>query len=152
MTACPTDRPPGSAGPDAGKCSKDADCTEGKNGRCYGGLLPNACSYDECVTDTDCGTAVCDCRNTGKIGQPNVCFKGNCRTDTDCKGQFCSPSATTVTYNCTGPVLGSFGYFCHTAQDECVDNEDCASVSFNAQCVFDPDVVHWKCIKLLCTK
>jgi hypothetical protein len=149
-TACPTDRPPGPGGLPAGSCTKDADCTAGKNGRCLvdiGGKV--SCSYDECVADTDCGTGVCDCRNK-QNREANTCIKGNCRTDGDCKGQSCSPSGVHVDPYCTGGIpIGSYGWFCHTAADECLDDTDCKALDFGA-CVLDTDVVHWKCRALSC--
>jgi hypothetical protein len=150
--ACPTDRPAGSpGGVGGGTCAVDADCTAGKNGRCSGGLTPNACTYDECATDAECGSAVCVCRDAAKIGAPNVCFRGNCRVDADCPGTYCSPSGVDIYWNClTGVPIGAFGYFCHGAGDECIDKEDCGGL--NTSCVFDADVRHFKCITLLCTK
>ena len=146
--SCPATRDPGHADSTMGTCKADGDCTAGRNGRCYGGLGPNTCSYDECATDADCKAAVCDCRNVGVIGQPDKCILGNCRTDGDCKGQYCSPSGTTVGAGCMGAELGSYGYFCHTATDECVDDSDCG----DAKCMFDPAVVHFRCIKLVCPR
>lgn len=147
--SCPTTRGPGSADATMGTCTKDEGCTAGRNGRCYGGLRPNSCSYDECATDADCKAAVCDCRNVGVIGQPNKCFLGTCRTDADCPSNYCSPSGTNVTAGCTGAELGSYGYFCHAPSDECVDDEDCTS---GTRCMFDPAVVHWKCLNLICPR
>jgi hypothetical protein len=150
--ACPSDRPPGSTlGAGGGTCAVDADCTAGKNGRCNGGLTPNACSYDECATDAECGSAVCVCRDEARIGAPNACFRGNSRVDADCPGTYCSPSGVDIFWNCLGAVpLGAFGFFCHTAADECVDKEDCGSG--NVSCVFDADARHFKCLSLSCTK
>ena len=154
VASCPTDRPAGHVeGPGVGTCTKDADCTKGKNGRCYGGLQPPACTYDECAIDADCGNAVCECRVNSRLGQPNVCFKGNCRTDGDCAsaaggGNYCSPSAVNIGLECMGVKPGSFGYFCHGRSDECIDDDDCGGSG--KQCVFDVDVVHWKCVQPAC--
>ena len=151
--SCPTTRDPGHvelADSAANKCTTDAECTAGKNGRCWGGLQPASCSYDECVVDADCGRAVCDCRNVGARGMPNKCFRGTCRTDADCDGGkgYCSPSATNLESGCVGPALGAYGYFCHVAADECVDDEDCGTPI--KQCLFDADVVHWRCTQVAC--
>jgi hypothetical protein len=147
---CPTERPAGSA-TSGGACAKDADCTAGKNGRCSGGLTPNACTYDECAVDGDCGTAVCVCRDAAKVGAPNACFRGNCRTDVDCPGSYCSPSGVDIFWNClTGVPIGAFGFFCHSPADECVDKEDCGTG--NATCAFDADARHFKCLTLSCTR
>ncbi len=149
VTSCPTDRPAGSASrPEGGDCTTDADCTKGKNGRCYGGLRPNLCTYDECAVDADCGNAVCECRVNARLGQPNVCFRGNCRTDADCKGNYCSPSAVDVGLECVGVKVGSYGYFCHGTADECIDDADCTGKVSN--CVFDVDALHWKCVSVAC--
>jgi hypothetical protein len=151
--ACPATRPPGMASAPPGsdnKCTSDSECTAGLNGRCYGSLQPNICTYDECTADADCKAAVCDCRNAGALGQPNKCFPGNCRTDADCAGNYCSPSGTTVTAGCTGAGLGSYGYFCHTRADECIDDADCKDAI--ARCMFEPDVAHWQCKRLLCPR
>jgi hypothetical protein len=152
-TSCPTTRDPGSASAPPefmNKCTSDAECTAGKNGRCYGSLSANICTYDECFSDADCKAAVCDCRNTGSLGLINKCFPGNCRTDADCGNNYCSPSATTLPAGCTGPTLGSYGYFCHTTSDECIDDADCGDAV--TRCLFDPEVVHWMCIKTLCPR
>jgi hypothetical protein len=56
---------------------------------------------------------VCAC------GVANQCKKGNCRIDSDCgPGGYCSPAT-----DACGAVLG---YYCHTAADECVNDDDCA--------------------------
>jgi len=113
------------------------------------GTNPPSCSYDECVTDSECGSGVCDCRDKENRGA-NTCQKGNCRIDADCKGSTCSPSAVHVDRYCiTGIPLGSFGWFCHVAADECIDDADCKGTAMSA-CVFDVDANHWKCRALDC--
>jgi hypothetical protein len=148
---CPTDRAVGTAGsPRTGdKCESDAECTAGKNGRCESSLQGNVCSYDECFTDADCGSAgVCGCRQDQLYGA-NVCYKGNCRTDADCPTSWCSPSAVNVSTSCTtGIPVGVVGFFCHTAADECTDDSDCPSAT--GTCTFDVDKLHWACRALLC--
>ncbi len=153
-TSCETTRDPGSATapPELmNKCTTDAECTSGKNGRCFGSFLSaNVCTYDECFNDGECKAAVCDCRNGGSVGLINKCVIGNCRTDADCAGNYCSPSGTLLASGCTGPSAGSYGFFCHTAADECVDDGDCGDAI--THCLFEPDVLHWKCIKVLCPR
>jgi hypothetical protein len=148
---CPHDRVPGTAGsPRTGdKCEKDSECTSGQNGRCESSLQGNVCSYDECFTDADCGSAgVCGCREDQLYGA-NVCYKGNCRTDADCPTSWCSPSAVNVSTSCTtGIPIGTVGFFCHTAADECTDDSDCPSST--GSCTFDVDKLHWACRALLC--
>lgn len=153
--ACTADRPAGTtgAGPDEGECLADADCTAGTNGRCIQDLgKPRACSYDECATDDDCGGgSVCECRNPAKH-DANVCVHGNCRTDADCgEGGYCSPSAVTLDPFCTeGVPIGSVGYFCHTAGDECTDDDECTSTSAFPGCFFDVDKMRFACFPVQC--
>lgn len=153
--ACPTDRPPGAPPSTAGSCAKDADCTQGKNGRCVAITAgPPSCTYDACATDQDCGAnaGVCQCRAVSE-GGANACRQGNCRVDGDCGGGkgFCSPSAVEVDVYCrAGIPAGSFGYFCHTAADECVSDSDCSDAAMGA-CVFDVDKARFRCRALLCS-
>lgn len=151
--ACPTDRPPSQPSGIPGACATDAECTQGKNGRCVSVVVaPPACTYDACVNDADCGGAgVCQCRSAPE-GGANLCRQGNCRTDGDCgvtgKG-FCSPSAVLVDASCReGIAAGSYGYFCHTPKDACVDDKDCGE---QQACVFDVTKSAWACHALLCT-
>lgn len=151
---CSPDRPPGSidSGGPAGDCKADAECTKGDTGRCVNDFAkPPFCSYDACQKDDDCGGgSVCDCRNPSQHNA-NVCIHGNCRVDADC-GQdgYCSPSAVVVDPFCTtGIPIGSIGYFCHTAQDECTDDADCGSNDFPA-CFFNVGKLHFACFQLQC--
>ena len=148
-SSCPTTRDPGHAEPGFTGCKTDDECKDGKNGRCIATLgAGNTCSYDACFADADCGSAgVCDCRNSTQRGA-NVCFKGNCHTDGDCKGDFCSPSGTTTDPSCMGIPFGAFGFFCHTAADECRDDGECKGL--DGKCIFDPDLLHWRCAALEC--
>lgn len=156
--ACTGDRPAGVSASDAknlnGECHSDAECTKGKSGRCeVQAGLTLACTYDECAQDTDCGSGVCNCRTATHSGA-NTCFRGNCLTDADCGGEYCSPSGTQITGNClnspNGPVpASSFGYFCHTKNDECINDTDCKGDE--AACVFDTASSKWACITLWCT-
>ena len=136
--ACPQTRPPGSV-PYPGFCKSDAECTDGKNGRCTpsGRRGGPSCTYDQCFSDSDCKGTVCECREGGASG-PNVCKAGNCRTDADCKGSYCSPSLGSCGHF-TGPV----GYFCHGKDDECVDDGDCDGKE--GACRFVREVGHFKC-------
>jgi hypothetical protein len=120
-TPCSRDRPVGTCYPPHGGCQSDAECTEGRNGRCMnGGIGENYCSYDACVSDGDCaaGTA-CVCRE-GRWDTNTICGASSCRVDADCEGGFtCSPSRGQCGF------VGNVGYFCHTAEDTCVDDADC---------------------------
>jgi hypothetical protein len=136
------------------KCTSDADCTEGENGRCTGNAHDGwQCTYDECFADSDCASAadgapqVCGCA-AGPSSNNNVCLPGNCRLDTDCgAGGYCSPSLD----QCGDYTLG---YFCHVPKDECVDDADCvASIGkADAYCAFNSDAGHWKCAAAHCVE
>jgi hypothetical protein len=82
---------------------------------------------------------VCAC------GIANQCKKGNCRLDSDCgQGGYCSPAIDTC-----GAVLG---YYCHSASDECVNDEDCTNRDGGLQrylgCLPDPSTSfsRWVCM------
>lgn len=129
----------------AGACHSNADCTMGRNGRCVtGGRVPNQCVYDACYSDSECassdGTGVCACG--GGFGGNNVCLTSGCRVDGDCgAGGFCSP-----TLGSCGHVETAQAYYCHTAQDECVDDQDCATdAAPRGYCAYEKTIGHWKC-------
>ena len=142
---CDDMRGPGSnTNQSEGSCTTDADCTEGRNGRCEDFRGDIHCSYDTCFDDDGCdGTHVCACGG-GFWSDNNVCLReGNCRTDGDCgPGGYCSPSLG----DC-GEYSGVVGYFCHTAEDECVDDEDCEG---GDHCAFDPVTDRWMCSDTAC--
>jgi hypothetical protein len=157
-TACPADRQPGrppAYKPPGSACTTDADCTAGRNGRCEENLGPSVCSYDACIVDGDCGgSSVCVCRLSTNY-DANTCFHGNCKVDAECgPGAYCSPSGPDVDSSCrTGLEPGSFGFFCHTAQDACVDDRDCpANLPWPQKCLFDPTARHWACFDMKCTE
>jgi hypothetical protein len=136
--------------PGAPACAQNSDCTMGKNGRCF--CYPTAtfawqtvCSYDECLTDSDCPARVpCSCRFPSISGNPNVCLKqSNCATDSDCSpGGYCSPS------NILSPMRGpAYGFFCHTAGDHCLDDSDCRTEGGVASCEFDGTQGYWFCYR-----
>ena len=67
--------------------------------------------------------------------------------DADCGANgFCSPSVDT---GCSG---GLAGYYCHTADDECLDDEECAKDAGPYMvCAYDSTKKHWACAgQLLC--
>jgi hypothetical protein len=160
--ACSQARPAGVAPPTChltgatvGLCSTDQDCSSGPNGRCncqrIGGTTQsqNTCSYDACQSDSDCHGGVCDCRENPINGSsssdsPTVCLTGNCHVDSDCGGGgYCSPSPA--------PGCGAtswFGYFCHTPNDQCVDDVDCGDGS--GYCAYDGTASRWLCSSGLC--
>ena len=131
-----------------GDCSTDADCTEGMNGRCLvaSRISRTYCSYDQCITDGDCGDAVCRCGAAGST-EANGCYAGNCVTDADCGATgYCSPSLGSC-----GDYEGTVGYFCRTCADECVSDADCGGGEPGGPfCAFEPGVGHWKCFNTHC--
>ena len=134
----PNNVPPEGSGPFIG-CRTNATCTAGTNGRCRGnGHDGWTCNYDQCRVDTDCpGKGVCSCEG-GFRADNDVCLVAGCRLDADCgAGGYCSPS------------LGACGHFdkvqtyaCHTAADECTDDEECGT---GGTCRFEATIGHWKC-------
>jgi hypothetical protein len=158
---CPDTRGAGvtsdAGGPDAGfpgECASDADCTQGKNGRCLppqGNLRADLCSYDDCANDADCpGGKVCTCGTpigqNGSDGTPirtgNRCVPANCHLDADCgAGGFCSPTVDTT----CGSRSGIVGYYCHTPSDECVKDDQCTDGGLPGYCAYDPMKAHWVC-------
>lgn len=143
---CPT-----ASNPLQWKCSNDGDCGDaGTNGRCAGslGLKGCGCTYDRCGGDIDCPSGqTCACHGlTYLFGLGNSCVPGNCRVDADCgSGGYCSPSpALPCNMNGSDQYCQGVGYYCHTAQDQCVDDSDCQGAGFPG-CVYDPPSGHWQC-------
>jgi hypothetical protein len=155
--SCSPTRPPGTPQPTGGTCRSDADCTAGKNGRCSphgnGRLAPaNRCTYDTCFTDADCGgqgKGTCTCDPDG-----NYCLSGNCRVDADCgpRGS-CSPSFPMCSLH--GPYR-PVGYFCHTAGDECTNDDDCPKPRhkgygyMSTKCTYSAPLGRWTCTSEEC--
>jgi hypothetical protein len=151
-------------------CLQDSDCTAGANGRCVRAFGParcgGVCSYDACAGDSDCGgSEPCLCRASSTELAANSCVTGsNCRVDADCGvGGFCSPSVVNPYCACVSTKLCDdsshcyagkmevpcacgdacgHGYYCHTAQDECVDDEDCRP---GTTCNYDRLEKRWTC-------
>jgi hypothetical protein len=138
-TSCTTTRGPGCAPSSDGPCVS-SDCDAGENGRCTPFLsFPCACTYDQCFQDSDCPPKTpCLCRATASDSSANVCLTGsNCAVDSDCgPNGFCSPS---ITNTCIFTH-----YFCHTAQDSCINDSDCSALKFSA-CMFDEQAGRWQC-------
>ncbi len=157
-----------SLAPDAGGCTSDSDCTAGVNGRCFpfeGIFGPGGCSYDECFTDSTCGSKTpCSCRSyfsSPTLGGPdngaNVCVPGgNCAVDSDCgPGGFCSPSQS-------DRCLYDPHYYCHTALDTCENDSDCPAAPPECNdagqcgcptysvCAYDTQAQHWACKQGVC--
>ena len=143
---CDDVRPPTQTMAEPGaECQTDADCVEGRNGRCvYGRFV--TCSYDECLTDAECaiegGAGVCACEGSW-LGDANACYGGNCRTNLDCDTGYCSPS-----FGDCGDYSGFENYYCHTFEDECIDDADCGGGG--AYCAFMPQRGVWACSNSQC--
>lgn len=143
--ACDDVRPPGSFQGEpleGAECSQDTDCVDGDNGRCTQGRFV-FCSYDHCFADDDCangmGGGVCGCEGAA-FDDGNVCLGGNCRTNADCgPGGYCSP-----TFGGCGNYTGVEAYFCHTPEDECIDDADCQDQP-QGYCAFAPERGLWAC-------
>jgi hypothetical protein len=123
-------------------CTKDADCTAGMNGRCMAHNEPcdTACSYDECLTDSDCPEGPCLCRSGGADTLSNQCLPGgNCKKDADCGNcGYCSPSAVPEGFDCR---VAALTYTCHTATDKCTDRGNCDG----GYCAYDTAAARWAC-------
>ena len=138
--------------PDGGTCSYDSDCADGGPGTMNGRCMMNAvsqlasCSYDDCESDGNCADGgVCQCRDNLAAGT-DICLTGNCRIDSDCgAGGYCSP----MIGGC-GLHLGTVAYYCHTPQDECLNDSNCNLPGL--YCVFDATAkMHWICAPSDCS-
>ena len=146
-TACaPSNAPPIDGGPMS--CTSTIDCVGDAGAFTYYNVcLHGVCSFDQCLTDADCGsTGVCACSTDYYGGNsqyhPNVCVPGNCRVDADCgAGGYCSPSRG---------YCGSFqGFYCHSPADSCVDaTMDCRNCG--TACVYAPTVGSFVCGAPIC--
>jgi hypothetical protein len=140
--APPGDCNAGGGGP-SGECSQDDQCTMGTMGRCINdGPLPGCrCTYDSCAGDGACGAGeVCACHGSSYTqGAGNTCVPGNCRVDSDCGSHgYCSPTTSSTT---CGSVTG---YYCHTPDDQCVDDSDCGGAGFDI-CGWSTTDSRWEC-------
>jgi hypothetical protein len=134
------------------RCLQDSDCTAGTNGRCGnpGGPAGCDCSYDTCMQDTDCPTdQTCACHGSAYNDFGNTCVAGNCRVDADCgAGGYCSPTAP------AGGWCGDVGgYYCHTPNDLCLDDSDCADTDAGAFagpgfCEYATTNMRWECLRV----
>jgi hypothetical protein len=178
--SCPTQRGPGPPGQPypyasacaatgcpsafATTCASDSECTAGVNGRCFpfeGLVGPGGCSYDECFTDSNCGSKIpCLCRISSTDNSANVCdVAGNCAVDSDCgPGGYCSPSVQIVPNQPPNVCWGSAPYYCHTASDLCINDSDCAPLdagpptpsSPTYTCAYNPQGNRWECTQAVC--
>lgn len=124
-----------------GDCESHDDCTDGENGRCTNLGRWTTCTYDGCFADSECGDTACIC--DGGSGGENVCMSGDCQVDADCgEGGWCSPS-----FGDCGHYSGVVAYYCHTPQDECVNDSECGDTddSWGGYCAFNPALGYWAC-------
>jgi hypothetical protein len=136
----------------AALCYTDSQCTTGTNGRCQQLATLTydycACTYDTCVTDSDCGPGeTCACHGApDSYGAGNTCVPGNCRVDNDCgPGGYCSPSyGGESIQNCPVGGRGLQGYYCHTANDTCLNQSDCPN-PFGESCAYSAVAGFWQC-------
>jgi len=111
--------------------------------KCDGGNDYPSSEKNDCLQDSDCaqdaGIAVCSCAPNTRAWAGSTadwCIGGNCAIDSDCPCGYCSP-----TYSDCGPFYGYRGYYCHTADDVCLDDKDCDG----GYCMYAPQVGHWAC-------
>ena len=124
----------------------NADCANDA-GSLFTTCLQGRCSFDQCLTDGDCGNGdACVCASDYYGGNTayhaNVCVPANCHVDTDCgPGGYCSASHG---------YCGSFqGFYCHSKADTCVDEtKDC--VGCGNACVYSPMVGAFTCGTNIC--
>ncbi|GEM_PF-4795380 len=148
--SCDNLRPPGAGGDKNSACTKDADCVDGDNGRCNFGRTGGRCTYDLCFNDDDCNGSVCACESPNSSTVGNHCLAGNCTIDSDCPDTgFCSP-----TFGGCGNYSGDVAYFCHTQEDECIDDSDCADFqgpgNGTPYCKFSAETNNWVCDNAHC--
>lgn len=114
-------------------CTANAQCKDGRNGRCVVARSTASCVYDACTNAAECpGVAVCECADV------NLCVASGCLKDADCGGGgYCSPSSCA-----TG---NGAPHFCHTTDDECIDDADCGAGGVNV-CRYQPGSRTWRCM------
>jgi len=126
----------GVAGP-AMPCETDADCgVDIPRAHCVLSGGSGYCTYEWCTQDADCAAGtICEC---ARDGYASTCVSSaGCALDVDCPGSYCSPS-----FGDCGPYSGTVGYYCHTPEDECVDDADCPGGGY---CWYQPAAGHWMC-------
>ena len=126
----------------SGECKADADCKDGRNGRCLvSAVAAPRCTYDECLTDADCGEGKnCFCAPGDYVH--NRCVEANCHTDADCN----EDGACSASYGDCGALHDVQGYYCHTCEDECTDDRDCwGETQQPRDCRYDKKRKLWSC-------
>jgi hypothetical protein len=124
-------------------CSTLADCGDGGGLDSFLGCLHGFCSFDQCLTDTDCPSGqACGCANQfgGNAIHYNRCVPAQCRQNSDCgTGGICSPSS--------GAYCSSLsGYYCHSPADTCTTNADCCNSTLSSsECLYSEALGHFAC-------
>jgi hypothetical protein len=158
---CSATRPPGynptgvvDGSVPGGECWSDTQCSDGgRNGRCTVSVGFAFCSYDECVTDSDCtAMSLCVCGATpANYGRnPNECVPAACHVDSDCgPGGYCSPSPNPCLYPSQSSTNYAqvYGYYCHTARELCAAGE-CVNAhcqDAGGTCEWESTDAGWRC-------
>ncbi|HEX7477286.1 MAG TPA: hypothetical protein VF331_05730 [Polyangiales bacterium] len=101
------------------------------------------------MQDSDCSAGqTCACRGTVYNKFVNTCVPSNCRVDADCgAGNYCSATVPAQTF-----CADVGGYYCHTPNDLCLDNSDCADAEADAgagpaqaYCAYSTTNQRWQC-------
>ena len=144
--ACPVVGPsPAIAPNERGSCTSDADCPNGRQGRCKAismghGMVRATCTYDACASDADCpsGTlCLCGASYEGR----NACMPADCHDDADCPaGRTCE----NIPPNATGSLIPT-GRQCHTKADTCSKPESCGA---GKTCAYQVGSSRWECVEM----
>ncbi len=104
-------------------CLGDADCPADAACLCHGGLPVDGGGYNHYV-------------------QSSECVRAGCRTDAECAPFLCALSPGICGYGTVD------GLFCHTAEDECVGDQDCVDQQLGNLCQFTADQQRWTCTEM----
>lgn len=139
----------GEACDDPNKCAEPCDAFgEGVCNTKYVDFC--GCQYP-CLSDADCPTdAACLCNGARPAEgggyyhyvTSTQCVQAGCHTDADCAPFLCALSPGICGYGTVD------GLFCHTADDECVGDQDCQDQKLGNLCVFTADEQRWMCTEM----
>jgi hypothetical protein len=132
------------------ECTQDSDCKVNAPCACRSSNSdtgPNACATgSNCRVDADCGPGgFC---SPSLVGSPCGCNSEIfCRADSGSSCSETGPDGVTKSVPCSSCDGNcGHGYFCHTAKDSCLDDNDCAS----GACNFDLTSQAWMCTGFSC--